>query len=313
VVKTRARQIGFAAAGITDLAPVPHGAEFDTWLAHGHDGTMAYMRRQAERRRKPALIASWARRAVVVLYNYVTPEPEARDRAGHVARYARGADYHRALAPSLEALEREIRAVGGPDTQTKSFVDAGPVPERELAQRAGLGWIGKNTMLIRPGTGSYTFIASVFTDADLTPDVPFTADRCGTCTRCLAACPTQAFPAPRVLDARRCIAYLTIEHRGEMPGELGKQVGSWVFGCDVCQDVCPWNRKIASAAPTPIIALDPARAWIAFDTFRELDEQEFEREYAWTPLERPGVIGMRRNMDNAERNAASRSRGGGPQ
>jgi epoxyqueuosine reductase len=187
---------------------------------------------------------------------------------------------------------------------TRVFVDAGPVPERELAQRAGLGWIGKNTMLIRPGLGSYTFIAAVFTDAALARDLPFATDRCGSCTRCLVACPTDAFPHPRVLDARQCISYLTIEHRGGIPDDLAPRMGEWVFGCDVCQDVCPWNRKFAAPGPSTLVELDQSREWVPLDAFAVLDEDGFRQQYGWTPLERPGLGGMRRNTAIAERNAA---------
>lgn len=306
-IKARALELGFAAAGITDLTPVPHGEALDAWIARGMAGTMRYMHRQAARRKAPQTIVSGAGRVVVVLYNYAmddTTSPATPPQAGRVARYARGQDYHSGLAPALKELAGFIRELSRDDsTLTRVFVDAGPVPERELAQRAGLGWIGKNTMLIRPDLGSYTFIAAVFTDADLAIDQPFTADRCGSCSLCLEACPTEAFPAPRVLDARRCISYLTIEYRGDVPPELAAGMGSWVFGCDVCQEACPWNVKFAAPGPAAVLALEPAREWIPFAQFRDLDESGFAEHYGWTPLERPGLRGMRRNMDIAERNA----------
>jgi len=302
-VKARAMALGFAAAGVTDLAPPPHADALDRWLEGGYAGTMRYLHRQAARRRNPQTIMDDARSVVVVLYNYVHPDPLPLRGAGKVAKYARGPDYHRALAPALDALCRHIEAVGGAGTRTRSFVDAGPVPERELAQRAGLGWIAKNTMLISPGIGSFTFIASVFTTAELAPDPPFTADRCGSCTRCLDACPTGAFPTDRVLDARRCISYLTIELRGDIDQETGSEMGTWVFGCDVCQDVCPWNEKFARPVSGALLPLDPSRAWIPFDALAALDETGFAAQYGWTPLERPGLRGMRRNVAIAERNA----------
>jgi epoxyqueuosine reductase len=166
-----------------------------------------------------------------------------------------------------------------------------------------LGWIGKNTMLIRPGLGSFTFIATLFTTAALAPDAGFEADRCGSCTRCLDACPTGAFPVERVLDARRCISYLTIEFRGEIDSAEASRMDSWIFGCDVCQEVCPWNGKFARVPAAPLVALDPARTWIPLGAFAALDDAGFAAQYGWTPLERPGLEGMRRNAAIAARNA----------
>lgn len=302
LVKARARRLGFARAGVTDLTPVPHAEALEAWLAAGYAGTMRYMHRQAPRRKEPAEITQGATRVVVVLYNYahdVEPEPSA---GGRVARYARGVDYHRGLRPALEGLARYVAGLGSPDSVAEPFVDAGPVPERELAQRAGLGWIGKNTMLIDPARGSFTLLASVLTDVDLAVDAPFGADRCGSCTRCLEACPTNAFPKPRVLDATRCISYLTIEYRGDIPAELAARMEDWVFGCDVCQDVCPWNEKFARSGEDTLLALDHERAWLPLDAFDRLDESGFERAYGLTPLERPGLAGMRRNTAIAAAN-----------
>jgi epoxyqueuosine reductase len=302
LVKARARQLGFAGAGVTDLTPVPHGAALDAWLAAGYAGTMRYMHRQAARRKQPAEIVRGAVRGVVVMYNYTHSDRDLAD-GGRVARYARGVDYHQGLRPALDALARYVTTLGGPGSTAQPFVDAGPVPERELAQRAGLGWIGKNTMLIDPTRGSFTLLASVLTDVDLAVDPPFDADRCGSCTRCLEACPTQAFPAPRVLDATRCISYLTIEYRGDIPPALAARMDDWVFGCDICQDVCPWNGKFARPGEETLLTLDPRRARIPFDAFDRLDEAGFAREYGRTPLERPGLRGMRRNAAIAAANS----------
>jgi epoxyqueuosine reductase len=296
-VKRRALALGFDAVGVTNLEPNAHAAELDQWLAAGHAGTMRYLHRQADKRKDPRRIMPEARIAVVTLTNYfhgwTNPGATPR-RAGKVAQYAQSADYHRVLGPRLERLATAIRELV-PGAATRCYVDAGPVPERELAQRAGLGWIGKNMMLIHPELGSFTFIGVILTDADLTPDLPFAADRCGTCRRCLDACPTAAFVAPHVLDARRCISYLTIEHRGEFTDAERRMLGEWVFGCDVCQDVCPWNVSFARPAADPALAPRPELAGLDLLALVEGERTAFERHFGDTPLERPGWPGMRRN------------------
>jgi epoxyqueuosine reductase len=209
-VKARAAALGFVACGITDTAPTPHADRLDAWLAMGYAGTMRYLHRQARRRKDPRLIVPDALSVVVVLDNYYSG-PEASREPPKVARYALGEDYHRVTKDRVSQLAEFLSHSGA--QVARVYTDAGPVPERELAQRAGLGWIGKNTMLIRPGVGSFFFIGSIFTDLALEPDAPFEADHCGTCTRCLDACPTQAFVEPRVLDATPSISNHTIEHK----------------------------------------------------------------------------------------------------
>lgn len=296
-VKDRAAALGFARTGVAPLEPNPHAVELDRWLAAGHAGTMTYLHRQAEKRKDPRRIMPEARVAVVTLTNYFHGAPRhghGDHHPGQVAQYAWSSDYHDVLGTRLERLATAIREVV-PGATTRCYVDAGPVPERELAQRAGLGWIGKNMMLIHPEIGSFTFIGLVFTDADLAPDLPFDADRCGTCRRCLDACPTDAFPEPHVLDATRCISYLTIEHHGAFNDEQCGDVGDWVFGCDMCQDVCPWNVSFAQAttdadlAPHAEVRAPDLRALL------EMDEGAFALRYGDTPFARPGLTGMRRN------------------
>jgi len=281
--------LGFDTVGVTTLEPNAHAAELDAWLAAGHAGTMTYLHRQAEKRKDPRRIMPGARVAVVTLTNYY----HGTARHG-VAQYAWSADYHDVLGARLEKLAAAIRDVA-PGATTHAYVDAGPVPERELAQRAGLGWIGKNMMLIHPEIGSFTFIGVVLTDADLAPDLPFEVDRCGTCRRCLDACPTNAFPEPHVLDATRCISYLTIEHRGAFNDEQRRDVGDWVFGCDVCQDVCPWNVSFARGAADAELAPHSDVQVPDLTALLKMDEDAFARRYGHTPFARPGLSGMRRN------------------
>lgn len=295
-IKRRGDELGFSAVGIAPLDKNPHAAELDRWLADGHAGTMTYLQRQAQKRKDPRLIMPHAKTAVVTLTNYFHGSAVERPAAAppRVAQYAWSSDYHEVLGKRLEQLAGEIRLLA-PGSNTRCYVDAGPVPERELAQLAGLGWIGKNMMLIHPEIGSFTFIGVVLTDADLEPDLPFEADRCGSCTRCLDACPTHAFAGPRDLDARACISYLTIEHRGEFTEAQRGQVGEWVFGCDVCQDVCPWNVSFARETADPGFAVRPAVAAPDVRALATMDEAEFQRRYGDTPFTRPGLEGMRRN------------------
>ena len=295
-VKRRAEELGFVACGITDPGPIPDGGWLDRWLARGYAGAMRYLHRQARKRKDPRLIVPEARSVVVVLDNYydgnADPGPPPR-----VARYARGQDYHRVTRERLEPIAELLRSHGA--RVAHSYVDSGPVPERALALRAGLGWIGKNTMLIRQGAGSFFFIGTIFTDLTLEPDRGVATDHCGSCTRCLEACPTGALIEPRVLDATRCISYLTIEQKGPIPEPLAERLEGWVFGCDICNEVCPWNLRFTE--PTSAEAYRPGAtlAGAAPDLFEGMDEEEFARRFGDTPLERPGLQGMRRNFHAA--------------
>lgn len=244
-LKERARREGFDLVGVTSADPPPHADYFRDWLARGYGGEMAYLSRPDAVRRRADLREALpgARSVLVVALNYHLGDDGPVDDPSRpvFARYARAEDYHDVLEERLGALARSLQDEGG---RTRIYVDYGPVLERDLAQRAGLGWIGKNTVLIHPDLGSYLFLGEVLTDLELAPDEPFTADRCGTCARCIEACPTGAIRAPRELDARLCISYLTIELRGPIPRELRPLIGNRVFGCDICQEVCPWNRHI---------------------------------------------------------------------
>jgi epoxyqueuosine reductase len=298
-VKTRARELGFIACGITHPGPSAHADRLDQWLAKGYAGTMRYLHRQARRRKNPALIAPEARSVVVVLDNYYTPDQEPDLHPPRIAKYARGEDYHRITHRRLAELAEFLRTTGA--RLAHAYADAGPVPERELAQRAGLGWIGKNTMLISPDAGSFFFIGAVFTDLAFELDLPYGLDRCGSCTRCLDACPTGALLEPRLLDATRCISYLTIEQRGPIPDELVDRFQGYAFGCDICNDVCPWNQRFAQ--PTSIAEFKPRHrpAGMGPAFFEDMSEEEFERRFGDTPFERPGLEGMRRNFRAAFR------------
>jgi epoxyqueuosine reductase len=301
-IKARALELGFIACGVTHPGPTAHGDRLDEWLARGYAGTMRYLHRQARRRKDPRLILPQARSVVVVLDNYYQADEKSDPAPPRIAKYALGEDYHRVTRRRLDLLAEFIRSLGA--ELARSFTDAGPVPERELAQRAGLGWIGKNTMLVRPDAGSFFFIGSIFTDLEMDRDQPFELDRCGSCTRCLDACPTEAFVEPRVLDATRCISYLTIEQRGPISDELAERFQGYSFGCDICNDVCPWNQRFARPASVPEFRSRGRLDGAGPEYFERMSDEEFGREFGDTPLERPGLEGMRRNFRAAFRSAA---------
>ena len=287
LVRAAGRRLGFDRVAIGPADPPERGHAFAAWLDAGLHGTMTYLERTREKRLDPGRVLPGARAVVACALSYFQG-PRASD-PGHVARYAWGEDYHAIVEPRLRALLAAIAAIV-PGATGRAYVDTGPLLERELAARAGLGWIGKNTMLLDPGLGSFFFIGIVLTTAELAPDTPL-ADRCGTCTRCLDACPTDAFRDPYVLDARRCIAYLTIEHRGSMPPAARPGIGGLAFGCDVCQDVCPWNRR---APVTGEEAFAP-RALPSLAELATLDESTYRERLRGSPLRRARRAGLARN------------------
>ena len=294
-IKAEAARIGFVACGIARLDPSLRGDALDRWLAAGYGGTMTYLNRQAKKRKRPADITRGAQTAIVVLENYAAPESERPhpDDAFKIAAYARGMDYHIVTLGRLHILTQWLKDRGA--KLAHAWVDDGPVPDRELAERAGLGWIGKNTMLIHPRIGSYTFIGTVFTDLELPADQPLSTDLCGSCTRCLDACPTGAFVSERVLDATKCLSYLTIEYKGEIPAEIAAKADGWAFGCDICNDVCPWNEKFARPTSVEDFAMRPEPDRRDLNVFAKMTQEDFDDRFADTPLARPGLDRMRRN------------------
>lgn len=288
-LKTQALAAGFDRAGIATLGvptTVPH---FNAWLARDYHGDMAYMRERADLRRDARRPVEGMASALVVALNYGGTQPSSP-----IARYARFADYHRVMWDKLDALLAWVHGELG-EVNGRAFVDSGPVLERDLAQRAGLGWFGKNTLLINPTLGSFFFLGALFLDLDLTADEPFVADHCGSCQRCIEACPTQALVAPRVLDARRCISYLTIELKGDHTPEQAAMIGDHLFGCDICQDVCPWNAKFSQ--PATEIAFTPRPELTAPDrsVLETIDDAEFKARFGDTPLMRAKRAGLARN------------------
>lgn len=295
-VKQEARRLGFDLVGIASPDPSSHMVRYRDWLARGYCADMDYLARPdaVEKRSDPRILMPGVRSVVVVGMNYYPGDfPPGEAAQGRVARYAWGADYHSVLLKRLERLADQTRAWVSRSIDHRAYVDFGPVMERELAQRAGLGWIGKNTSLIHPSMGSYVFLGELLLDVELEPDAALFDDRCGSCTACLEACPTGALVAPRVLDARRCISYLTIEHRGAIPEPHRASLGDWVFGCDVCQEVCPWNRRFAR--PTTVSAFAPARPRLDLVELLRMTKGAFHSRFHDTPLWRPRRAGLLRN------------------
>lgn len=241
-----AHKIGFDRVGVTAAQPLDAAEYYRSWLSRGYAGSMAYLARNADLRADPRGLLDNARSIICVALNYhrsdPTLPPDEKCATGKVAEYARGRDYHVILRQMLESLVADMRSSLPLSFEYRPCVDTAPLLEREIARQAGIGWVGKNTLVMHEELGSYLFLGELVTTLDLVSDSPL-PDRCGTCTRCLEACPTDAFPEPGVLDASRCIAYLTIENRGEIDPDLKPKMGNWVFGCDICQQVCPFNRK----------------------------------------------------------------------
>ncbi len=292
-IKQRAHELGFDLAGIAPAAPADGFDRLREWLERGFGGEMAYMSRHAGARRHPASVLPEVRSVVMVGMNYKPPHGAQAVDLAKVSRYAQGTDYHEVLWQRLNQLLEWIQAEA-PGCVGCGVVDTAPLLERDFARRAGLGWFGKNTMLLNKHFGSYFFLGALLLNLDLQPDPPHDTSHCGTCTACLDACPTGAFAGPGWLDARRCISYLTIELRGPIPEDLRPGLGDWLFGCDVCQEVCPWNRK---APPGTEPALQPRPDLIAVDPVEllGLSAEEFRHRFRSTALTRTKRRGLLRN------------------
>ena len=303
-IKQQARLLGFELVGIAHADEAETSETFEAWRTAGHAGEMNYMHRHAAARRHPESILPDVRSIVMVGLNYKpaedsSPPPPA---SGKIARYALSRDYHDVLREKLAALLAWIHEQA-PDAHGRAVVDTAPLLERDFARRGGLGWFGKNTMLLNKNLGSYFYIGALLLDIDLEADAPFETSHCGTCTACLDACPTSAFVEPGVLDSRRCISYLTIELRGPIPEEFRTDMADWVFGCDVCQEVCPWNRK----APVRHSVERPASSSVDLFQLLRLSESQFRERFQGTPLMRPKRGGLLRNAAIALGNQGDRA------
>ena len=306
LVKQAAARAGFELAGVAGTGKFPELDYFPAWLAEGRGGEMEYLRARNEqgrlKRASLSAVAPWARSVIVCALNYNTSQPystQVKDsERGWISRYAwNRRDYHNVVLKKLRQVEGRLReqcaAAAGQEIRTRAYVDTGPLVERVYARYAGVGWIGKNTCVIHQRLGSWLFLGVILTSLELAPDLP-APDRCGSCTRCLDACPTQAFTGPYQLDSTRCISYLTIEKRGNIAESLRGGMGRQVFGCDICQDVCPWNRRAPAGdepdlQPRPEL-VNPALEWLA-----SLSTEQFADTFRGSPVRRARLTGLRRN------------------
>lgn len=293
-IKEKAREIGFDACGIAEVTEAESEAGYlDRWIAEGCHADMAYMERNRSVRLNPAELLEGARSVISVAMNYY-PEVKQREDAPRVAYYAYGKDYHKVVKRRLRALWQSVAAQLPADTEARMFTDSAPLLERYWAWRAGLGWIGRNTNLIIPGKGSFFFLGEIVTTLSLDYDSPM-ASRCGTCRRCLDACPTGALSAERHLDARRCISYLTIENRGSIPPPLAARLGNRLYGCDTCQDVCPWNR-FARATHCDDFRPSPDLLALCGDDLKDFRLEDYNRIFVRSAARRAGYEGISRTI-----------------
>ena len=294
-IKSMAQRLGFDACGIAQAMPLDEDARrLEQWLLAGHQGSMQYMERHFDLRTDPTKLVPGARSVITLLYNYY-PEQHTTQSDLKISKYAYGIDYHHVIRNKLNAfmheIETEIGAING-----RGFVDSAPVLERTWAQRSGLGWVGKNGNLINKQKGSFFFLATLITDLAIEPDQPFATNHCGTCTRCIDACPTEAILPGPVIAGNKCISYFTIELKEKLiPADTTGKFDSWLFGCDVCQDVCPWNRF---SKPTQEPAFTPIPGILNLSTkdWDEMTEEVFRKMFKDSPLKRTGYEGIKRNL-----------------
>lgn len=312
ILHFKAEQLGLELFGITVPVAPPHLSTYLGWIAQGHHAGMAYMASERNRflRTHPEAILPEAQALLVVGMRYPAPHalpPPSSHPVGRIASYAWGKDYHLTLPALLQELLKVVEEYLGHPIPSRLYCDTGPVLERDFAQQAGLGWIGKNTCLIHPRKGSYFVLGEAFIGAPLPPAPAFSTDHCGTCRRCIEACPTQCILPNRTIDAGRCISYLTIENKGAIPRALRPRMGNWVFGCDICQMVCPWNLRFAKADGSPAFEMYPEIAYPDLRRELRLTPEAFKERYGKTPVIRARRRGFLRNLAVALGNAADPS------
>lgn len=296
LIKAEALRLGFMACGISKADFLAEEApRLEQWLKNNRHGEMSYMENYFDKRLDPRLLVEGAKSVVSLTLNYYTEEQQADITAPKLSKYAYGKDYHSIIKEKLQALMAFIQEQIG-EVAGRCFVDSAPVMDKAWAQKSGLGWRGKNSNLISKDAGSFFFLAELIIDLELAYDSPFVADHCGSCTRCIDACPTEAIVAPYTVDGSKCISYLTIELKNEIPTEFKGKMGNWMFGCDICQDVCPWNRF---ATPHEEPAFMPSEELLNLNKAEliEMTEEVFRKVFKDSPVKRTKFSGLKRNID----------------
>ena len=300
IIKRLARQHGFLHCGFSRADFLENEApRLEAWLKSGHHGSMTYMENHFDKRLAPRLLVPGAKTVISLIYNYYPEEPLPDKDNFKIAKYAYGEDYHFVIKRKLRTLLEDMRTYIG-EIEGRAFVDSAPVLERPWAKRAGIGWIGKNSLLLNRSHGSFFFLAELVIDLDVTPDTPM-GDFCGTCTACMDACPTDALSTPYVVDSNRCISYLTIELKDAIPAQYQGEMQDWIFGCDICQDVCPWNR-FARPHNEPDFSPNDDLKDMQKQDWLELTEETFRKVFKKSAVKRTKYNGLKRNIDFVSKN-----------
>lgn len=296
LIKNEAKELGFMFCGIAKAAFLEDEApRLESWLKNGFHGEMQYMENHFDKRLDPRKLVEGAKSVISMALNYYPGDVQTDLTAPKISKYAYGTDYHFVIKDKLKTLLETIRAKIG-DVDGRAFVDSAPVLDKAWAKRCGIGWVGKNTNLINKNSGSFFFLAELIVDLELEYDVPANYDHCGTCTRCIDACPTDAIAAPYVVDGSRCISYLTIELKNEIPAHFQDKMDNWMFGCDICQDVCPWN-KFSTLHNEPAFKPTEELLNISGDDWQEITEDTFKRVFKNSPVKRTKYQGLKRNIE----------------
>lgn len=300
-IKSLALGQGFCACGITRPEALEEDARaLERWVAQGRHGRMEYMARNGDKRADARLLVQGARSVICLAHSYFTPLSKEVSRRTGIAKYALGEDYHTVLKDKMHALCAALKETAG-DFSYRAFTDSAPVAERRLAQRAGLGWIGKSSLLILPDAGSYVFLSEIITELDIAPDAPFGPSRCGACRRCRIACPTGAIDDSGTIDARRCLSYATIELKEDIPADLAGKLGERIYGCDACLDACPWNGRPAQSDEPRLLPSDDLKT-LRREDWLTMDPETFNRIFALSPLRRAGLDKIKRTAATALKN-----------